>query len=198
MKIAIYGGAFNPVHKGHIEIVKQLNKNYDFDKILIIPSKYSPHKSNDTLVSDEHRLNMCDLAFGDIENVQVSDIEIRRDKISFTVDTLTELKTIYPFDDFYLVCGSDMFLSLLKWRKPEVIFSMTSILAFRRDDESMHTMNEYKDKLVSIGVNVLICEMKIPPFSSTQVREAINKGTSFQEFLDIKVYDYIVKNKLYL
>ena len=81
MKIAIYGGAFNPVHKGHIEIVNQLKKRFNFDKILVIPSKYSPHKSNKELVSDEHRLNMCKLAFKDIENCEVSDIEIRRNKI---------------------------------------------------------------------------------------------------------------------
>ena len=198
MKIAIYGGAFNPVHKGHIEIVRQLNENYSFDEILVIPSKFSPHKSNDILVSDEHRLNMCRLAFSGFDNCEISDIEIRRNKISFTVDTLTELKMIYPFDDFYLVCGSDMFLSLLKWRKPEDIFKMTSILAFRRDDESMDTMNEYKEKLVSMGVNVMICEMKIPPFSSTCVRNAIKNVEPFEKFLDKRVYDYIVNNKLYL
>lgn len=197
MKIAIYGGAFNPVHKGHIEIVQQLNKNYDFDKILIIPSKFSPHKSNKELISDEHRLNMCKLAFNQFDNCEVSDIEIRRNKISFTVDTLTELKTIYPFDEFYLICGSDMFLSLLKWKNPEEIFKMTSILAFRRNDESMQVINEYKQRLTSMGVNVLICEMKIPPFSSTMVREAVRENKPYNEFVTEKVYKYITDNKLY-
>ena len=197
MKIAIYGGAFNPVHKGHTEIVKQISENYDFDKILIIPSKFSPHKSNKELVSDEHRLNMCKLTFNDFDKCEVSDIEIKRNKISFTVDTLTELKTVYPFDEFYLVCGSDMFLSLLKWRNPEEIFKMTSILAFRRDDESMQAMNEYKDVLTAMGVNVLICEMKIPPFSSTQIREAVKSNKPYDKYVTEKVYDYILKNKLY-
>lgn len=198
MKIAIYGGAFNPVHKGHIEIVKQLNKNYEFEKILIIPSKFSPHKSNKELVSDEHRLNMCRLSFNQFENCEVSDIEIKRNKISFTVDTLTELKTIYPFDEFYLICGSDMFLSLLKWKNPEEIFKMTSILAFRRNDESMQVMDDYKRRLSSMGVKVLICEMKIPPFSSTMVREAVKSGKPFDEFVTKEVYKYITDNHLYL
>lgn len=197
MKIAIYGGAFNPVHKGHIEIVKQINEKYKFDKILVIPSKFSPHKSNKELASDEHRLNMCRLAFNGLDNCEVSDIEIKRNKISFTVDTLTELKNVYPFDDFYLVCGSDMFLSLLKWRNPEEIFKMTSILAFRRDDESIEVMNDYKEVLTSMGVNVLICEMKIPPFSSTKVRDAIKSNKPYDKFVTENVYDYILKNRLY-
>ena len=198
MKIAIYGGAFNPVHKGHIEIVKQLNKQFDFDKIFVIPSKFSPHKSNNALVSDEHRLNMCKMAFSNIDNCEVSDIEIKRDKISYTVDTLYELRTIYPFDEFYLVCGSDMFLSLLNWRKPEEIFKMTNILAFRRDDEEMSKINDYKQKLSGLCDDVVICEVKIPPFSSTQVREAIKNNKPFDTFVTKSVYDYIKKNKLYL
>lgn len=198
MKIAVYGGAFNPVHLGHVEIVKQLSENYDFDKILIIPSKFSPHKSNDALVSDEHRLNMCKLAFDSIENCEISDIEIRRNKISYTVDTLTELKMIYPFDELFLVCGSDMFLSLLNWRKPEEIFRKASILAFRRDDEDINTMNEYKQRLLSMGVNVEICKMKILPFSSTLVRDAVKENMPFKKYVCNKVYNYITKNGLYL
>lgn len=198
MKIAIYGGAFNPVHIGHVEIVKNLNRNYNFDKILVIPSKFSPHKSNEVLASDEHRMNMCKLAFDKINNCEVSDIEIRRNKISYTIDTLTELKTIYPFDDFYFICGSDMFLSLLKWRKPEEIFRLTSILAFRRNNESVEAMNNYKQKLACVGANAIISTVKIPPFSSTEVREAISAGKPFKKFVDKKVYEYIIKNKLYL
>lgn len=198
MKIAIYGGAFNPVHKGHIEIVKQLKKRFNFDKILVIPSKYSPHKSNKELVSDEHRLNMCKLAFKDIENCEVSDIEIRRNKISYTVDTLTELKMIYPFDELYLVCGSDMFLSFLNWRNPKEIFNLSNILAFRRGNEKLEVMNDYKKKLEESGANVTICEVDIPPFSSTGVRNAIKQNQPCDEFLSCEIYDYIKKHNLYL
>lgn len=197
MKIAIYGGAFNPVHKGHIEIVKQLISKYDFDKILVIPSKFSPHKSNDLLVPDEHRLEMCRIAFDGMKNVEVSDIEIRRNKISFTIDTLVELKTIYPFDEFYLVCGSDMFLSLLNWKNPLKIFELCSIVAFRRDDEKISDMIEYKEKLEASGVSVSICEMEIPPFSSTQIREFSKQGKKIDEFVTEEVCNYISENNLY-
>lgn len=198
MKIAIYGGAFNPVHIGHIEIVKQLTKQFNFDKILIVPSKFSPHKPNNELVSDVDRLNMCKLAFDNIKNCEVSDIEIKRNKISYTVDTLFELKTIYPFDEIYLVCGSDMFLSLLNWRKPDEIFKMANILAFRRDDEDISKMIEYKNQLINFCEKVIICEVKISPFSSTEIRNAIKKNKPFENYVTKEIYSYIKDNKLYL
>lgn len=198
MKIAIYGGAFNPVHIGHIEIVNQITKNFDFDKIIIIPSKISPHKSNKELANDVDRINMCKLAFDHVKNCEVSDIEIKRNKISYTVDTLTDLKTKYPFDEFYLVCGSDMFLSLLSWRKPEKIFKMSNILTFRRSDEDIKKMIAYKNRIDSLCENVIICEVDIPPFSSTDIRNAIKENSPFQSYVTKEVYSYIKNNKLYI
>ena len=197
MKIAVYGGAFNPVHLGHIEIVKFLSEKTDFDKILIIPSKFSPHKSNEELVDDVHRMNMCKLSFESIDKCEVSDIEIKRDKISYTIDTLVELKTIYPFDDLYLVCGSDMFLSLLNWRKPDEILKRASVFAFIRDNESIDIMNEQKQVIENKGVKVEICEIKVPPYSSTQVRDAIKEGKTFENYISNEVYEYILENNLY-
>jgi len=197
MKIAVYGGAFNPVHLGHIEIVKFLSEKTDFDKILIIPSKFSPHKSNEELVDDVHRMNMCKLSFESIDKCEVSDIEIKRDKISYTIDTLVELKTIYPFDDLYLVCGSDMFLSLLNWRKPDEILKRASVFAFIRDNESIDIMNEQKQVVENKGVKVEICEIKVPPYSSTQVRDAIKEGKTFENYISNEVYEYILENNLY-
>lgn len=197
MKIAIYGGAFNPVHLGHIEIVKYLCEKTDFDKVIIIPSKFSPHKSNESLVEDEHRIKMCKLAFDEFEKCEVSDIEIRRNKISYTIDTLTELKTIYTFDELYLVCGSDMFLSLLNWRKPEEIFKLASVFAFKRGNEDENNISSQKTRLNEMGVNVELCNIEILPFSSTEVREAIKSNKSFEKFLSKDVFEYILGNNLY-
>ena len=197
MKIAIYGGAFNPVHLGHIEIVKHLCEKTDFDKIIVIPSKFSPHKSNKFLLDDEHRIKMCELAFCGFEKCDVSKIEIKRNQISYTIDTLTELKSIYPSDDLYLVCGSDMFLSLLNWRKPEEIFKLASVFAFRRDNEDENIINDQETKLKNMGVKVELCNIKISPFSSTEVRESIKGNNSFEKYLSKEVFEYISKNNLY-
>ncbi len=198
MKIAIFGGAFNPVHLGHVEIVKQLKSIYNFDKILIIPTKISPHKSNDEFVSETHRFNMCSLAFKDIENCEISRIELDKESVSFTYHTLEILKNIYPNDEFYLICGSDMFLSLLNWKNPDMIFKYAKIIGFIRDNESIDTMQEYQEKLQSLGADSSICKVYIPPYSSTYVRQAIKKGIEISEFLDTKVKDYIENNNLYV
>lgn len=198
MKIAIFGGAFNPVHLGHIEIVKQLSLKYDFDKILIVPTKISPHKSNDEFVSETHRFNMCSLSFENIKNCEVSRVELDKDSVSFTYQTLQILKDIYPKDEFYLICGSDMFLSLLEWKNPDLIFESANIIGFIRDNESVDKLLKYQETLESHGARTLICKVYIPPYSSTQVRNALKKGIDTSEFLDKKVEDYIKKNNLYL
>lgn len=198
MKIAIYGGAFNPVHIGHIELVKQLNKNFCFDKILIIPSKFSPHKSNENLISEKHRLNMCKLSFASINNCEISDIEINRDEISYTVDTLQELKKIYTNDELFIICGSDMFLSLLTWRNPEEIFKLASIIGFKRAGESEEKMLEFQNKLALKGAKSSICIVDIPPFSSTIVRDAVKNKKNFQQYVTDEVYNYIKTHNLYL
>ena len=198
MKIAIYGGAFNPVHKGHIEIVRQLNENYSFDKILVIPSKFSPHKSNDILVSDEHRLNMCRLAFSGFDNCEISDIEIRRNKISFTVDTLTELKMIYPFDDFYLVCGSDMFLSLHSWKNYEEIFSRAIICAVPRENDDIDELIKYSKSMECYNIRTIVSDKFMMNVSSTEIRNNIANSIPVTGMVGKEVEQYIYKNKLYL
>lgn len=197
MKIAVYGGAFNPIHLGHEEIIKALNDEYDFDKILIIPSKISPHKSNDYLASCEARLKMCEISLKGYEKCEVSDIEVRLDGISYTVNTLTELKKRYTDDELYLVCGSDMFLSLLNWKEPKKIFSMAKILAFIRDNEEKSRLIEYKAKLESYGATVEICTVKIPPYSSTDIRSSVKENKSIENFVNKNVAEFIKENNLY-
>ena len=114
MRIGIYGGAFNPVHKGHIKLAEEVKTKALLDKIIIMPSGQSPHKSSSSLVESEHRLEMCRLAF-EGEDYIISDLEIKRQGKSYTVDTVTELKKIYPDDEFYLIMGSDMLLCFHKW-----------------------------------------------------------------------------------
>ena len=94
MKIGIYGGSFNPVHKGHIHLAKNVLDKLGLDKVVLIPGAIPPHKSADNMVSGQHRLNMLSLAIEDVKGLEVSDIEIRRRGISYTVDTIEQLMAI--------------------------------------------------------------------------------------------------------
>ena len=95
MRIGIYGGAFNPVHKGHVKLAEEVKTKAHLDKIIIMPSGVSPHKSSGELLDSEHRSEMCRLAF-EGEDYIISDLEIKREGKSYTVDTVAELKKLYP------------------------------------------------------------------------------------------------------
>ena len=111
MKIGIFGGTFNPVHQGHVHLAQQCVEELKLDKLLVIPTKQPPHKQVQELASGEHRAQMCRLAFAEIPQAQVSEMELHREGKSYTADTLTQLKQQFPQAQFYLIVGGDMFLT---------------------------------------------------------------------------------------
>ncbi len=195
MRIGIYGGAFNPVHKGHVKLAEEIKEKAHLDKIIIIPSGLSPHKSSGQLIDSEHRLEMCRLAFDD-EYFEVSDLEIRREGKSYTIDTVTELKSVYPDDELYLIMGSDMLLSFHKWYRYEDILSMVTLCATtRQDDISTDELLRYSEDVLKKEVIIIDFE----PFecSSTQVRNALLEGEDATSLVGEKVMDYVAENALY-
>ena len=95
MKIAIFGGSFDPVHKEHIELVKAAIKTLSLDKVLIMPAFSPPHKPTKKLAKDEHRLRMCRLAFEGVEQVEISDYEIKQKGTSYTYLTCEYFHSLY-------------------------------------------------------------------------------------------------------
>ena len=116
MKIGMFGGSFNPIHNGHIELAKAMYKELKLDKLLIMPSYIPPHKFVDSAAFPDQRFEMCCLAAKDIDGFEVSNIEIKRQGASYTYLTLKELKAIYPEDELYLLMGADMFMTLQDWK----------------------------------------------------------------------------------
>ena len=195
MRIGIYGGAFNPVHRGHIKLAEEIKEKAHLDKIIIMPSGLSPHKSSGQLIDSEHRLEMCRLAF-DKEYFEVSDLEIRREGKSYTVDTVTELKSVYPNDELYLVMGSDMLLSFHKWYRYEDILSAVTLCATtRQGDISTAELRRYSENVLKKEVIIIDFE----PFecSSTQVRDAILEGADASSLVGERVMAYISEKALY-
>ncbi len=195
MRIGIYGGAFNPVHKGHVKLAEEIKRKADLDKIIIMPSGVSPHKSSGELIDSEHRLEMCRLAFDD-DYFQVSDLEIRREGKSYTVDTVVELKKIYPDDELFLIMGSDMLLSFHKWYRYEDILSLVTICATtRQGDISTEELKSYAADILKKEVAI----MDFEPFecSSTKVRNALLSGEDAASLIGEKVMAYISENALY-
>ena len=119
-RVGVYGGTFSPPHIAHVRVAKAFSDALSLDKLLIIPAFLPPHKQVDKNISANTRLEMCRLAFSDIENAEVSDIEIARGGKSYTAITLESLSS----DDveLFLLCGTDMFLTLDSWYSPKKIF----------------------------------------------------------------------------
>lgn len=195
MRIGIYGGAFNPVHKGHIKLAEEIKVKAKLDKIIIMPSGVSPHKSSGSLVDSEHRLEMCRLAFGG-EDYIVSDLEIRRDGKSYTYYTVCELRELYPDDELYLIMGSDMLLSFHRWYRYEDILSQVTICATtRQDDISIDELKKYSSDVLK--KETLIIDFEPFECSSTKVRNALLSGDDASDMVSRKVLDYITEKGLY-
>ena len=168
------------------------------DRIIMIPTAVPPHKISKNLASENDRLNMCKLACRGKENFFVSDIEIKRQGKSYTYETLTQLKEIYPDDHLYTIMGADMFLTLNRWKNPESIFEKSSIITIPRDDENkLELENFYNKVLKAMGASSVILPNPVMSVSSTFIRENLDNFNLISDMLDKGVYDYIIKNNLY-
>lgn len=198
MKTGVFGGTFNPVHKGHIMLAEYCMDSVGLDRIIMIPTAVPPHKISKNLASENDRLNMCKLACRGKENFFVSDIEIKRQGKSYTYETLTQLKEIYPDDHLYTIMGADMFLTLNRWKNPEIIFEKSSIITIPRDDENkLELENFYNKVLKAMGASSVILPNPVMSVSSTFIRENLDNFNLISNMLDKGVYDYIIKNNLY-
>ena len=116
-RIGIYGGTFNPPHIGHMQAAQQAIDLLSLDRLLLIPAAIAPHKQLPTgSGSAQQRLEMLTIAAKDLPNTEISDLELRRDGLSYTYLTIEELAALYPQDELVLIMGSDMFLSFDSWK----------------------------------------------------------------------------------
>ncbi len=199
MRIGIYGGTFAPVHLGHVRAAEEFFRQMELDLLYIIPTAVPPHKQIDTADEPHHRLKMCELAFGGMERVFVSDMEIARGGKSYTVDTL---RTLAGEDRrLFLLMGTDMMLTLDKWREPEEIFRLCYPIYMRRENDPIiegQIVAKNKEYLAKYGKIVRRVPMEFVDVSSTVVRERVRAGLPIGDLVPAAVADYIKENKLYV
>ncbi len=202
MKIGIYGGTFNPIHSAHVKILETFCSKIHFDKVLVIPTKQPPHKEAEGLITADKRIDMIRLALEDsFVHAEISDIELKRENKSFTVDTLKELREIYPTDEFYLMMGEDMFLTVDKWYKGAEILKEAEICGIPRTSEGYEKMLKHELELKEKFpyVKTMIINVPCMQISSTEVRNSVkNRNSLFRTIVPKKVADYIEKNSLYV
>lgn len=192
-KIGILGGSFNPIHNGHIYIAKEVKKQLSLDKVIFVPTGIAPHKDNSNFVSKEHRYNMVRLAVEDC--FEVSDIEIKTDKVCYAVDTMAELDKLYPEDKLYYIIGADSLRDFMTWREPVKLFEMLSIVVVDRDGTDIEMIADgYRQKY---GADITICHIEPVDISSTKIRNNLKKYGNSGSLIPEKAEKYILEHGLY-
>lgn len=196
-RVLLFGGTFNPVHKGHTKAVETIDRELCFDKIIIMPSKIPPHKTAPDLASEKDRIEMCRLAFSDIKKAEISDFEIKRDDVSYSYYTVKYLCESCPDDEIFMAVGSDMLLSFDTWYRFEDILGMCNLVCVSREDGDLCKLQKKAEFLSKWGKVVVV---KAEPFeiSSTIIRKMLKNNEDTSCYLEESVVKYIRENKIYV
>lgn len=198
MKIGIMGGTFNPIHNGHLILSEYIREEANLDKIIFIPTGRPPHKDNREILNGEFRKEMLDLAIDSHPYFEISTIEIDRIGIGYTIDTLVELKDIYPKDEIYLIIGVDSLMELHRWKNYRNLLSMSNfIVANRYGFESNIVMDRIKEFNEDYKGRIALIQSPIIEISSTDIRERLRKGLSIKYLVPEAVEKYILLKALY-
>jgi nicotinate-nucleotide adenylyltransferase len=193
MTICLFGGSFDPVHKGHIHFAELVIKSFNLDAFYFIPTYFSPFKAKNTYAEDVHRLHMLQLACKHIDKAQVSNIEIERKGLSYTIDTLKTFHDIFPKHQLLWVIGDDHLPTLEKWRSYPEHFTYCDFIILPRNLERASTLidqHPYKKQLHLLNIDRM-------PISSTEIRNAIKNDQAILSYVTPEINEYIHSNKLY-
>lgn len=191
MIIGIYGGSFNPIHRGHTQLAAAIIGQNLVDELWLLVSPLNPLKESESesIAAYDHRLRMAQLATESMPRVRVSDFESRLPLPSYMVNTLAKLSEAYPQHTFKLVIGADNWRNFSRWYHYEEILAAYGILMYRRPG--------YDIEEAQLPSSVSVVDTDLYDVSSTQIRQALQRGDSTAEWLDHKVSDYIREHRLY-
>lgn len=198
-RTGVYGGAFNPIHLGHVHILREFIARLSLDRALLIPTGVSPHKQARFLAPAWARAEMCRLAAEEVPEaaVEVSTMELDRPGKSFTSDTLAALKERYPEDEFFLLMGEDMFLTVDGWHEAGKIIELANLCASPRSPDGLRRLREKQAALEALGARCFVEDIPFLDVSSTKVRELAEAGRSLQGLVPMAVARYMEENHIY-
>ena len=221
MRIGLFGGTFNPIHLGHIQVVHEVQEGFALERIILIPSALPPHKEPGGVADARDRMEMIRLAIADYPDFMVSDVELKRSGPSYTIDTVRHFKSALPEDSaLYLILGLDAFLEIDTWKSYTDLFLMVPFIVMARTDAGdsdtvlrWQTLEAYLKSRITEGYqfsasrSCYIHDEKQPIFvynmtpvniSSTKIRQLIKKGGAIRSMVPKIVEDFIKTKGLYL
>ena len=196
----LFGGSFNPIHNGHLHLVRSVKKALHLESVVLMPTGEAPHKSSAAYAPAADRLEMCRLAAKNFPWMQVSDYEMRRSGKSYTVETLRGLCAAEPENAWTLMIGSDMLLTFHQWVEWREILRMARLCAVSREKGDLPALEQAAEKLRQAVPDADVTVLTVPafPVSSTQIRENLQKHADCSCLLPENVVQYIYEKKLYL
>ncbi len=216
VRIGIFGGSFNPIHFGHLRGAEVVRERFSLEKVLFVPAYKNPQKTDEELISAEHRLRMVELAVEDNVHFEVSDMEVKRKEPSYTVDTLQYLNRSISSEQLYFIMGSELFSSIHTWKDYRSLFFLSNFIVMIRPGENRASFkeipNELKDDFRYSGQvfensvayehilsnhRLIFTDIDGFELSSTAIRNILHKGLSIKYLVPIKVENYIINNNLY-
>lgn len=215
MKIGLMGGSFDPVHAGHLRAAEEISEKLALDQVIFIPALISPHKSSETMADSTHRINMLDLSVKGNPRFKVSDMELRREPPSYTIDTLRALSGSNPQNEYYFIMGSELFAGIDTWKEFTELFNHSSFVVLRRPGYDLPDSaapiplalgNDFRYSYNNKGMEVFAHTSSNELFfvdiagirvSSTEIRELARRGNSLKYLVAREVERYIAENSLY-
>lgn len=195
--IGIFGGTFDPLHFGHLSILESAKELGQLDEILIVPNRIQPFKDREKVLDPKHRLKMLEIIVKDYDYFKLEDIEISKDEVSFTYNTLCELQKKCS-GNYHLIIGADSLISIEKWYKSRELLNMCKILVAKRPKVKEKDVSEKIRYLVnSYGADISYLDNELFDISSSEIRAYVKKQKDIKEFVPKKISEYILENGLY-
>ncbi len=198
-QICLIGGTFDPIHYGHLVVAEEVRQKFGIQKVIFIPAARPPHKMDQEISEPHHRVNMTRLATASNRYFEVSTIEIERQGLSYTIDTVQEIKSIYKIETVYFITGADAVLEILNWKEAEKLLNMCTFIAATRPGYNLNNLKETLKSLPGeIFKKTLPLEVPALSISSSDIRQRVREGRSIKYLLPEPVEQYIKENKIYL
>lgn len=195
-RIGILGGTFNPVHLGHLMIAEMASEAFDLNRVIFVPAKEPPHKETD-VIDAKYRLEMVRAAVLDNPNFVVSDVEMKREGKSYTIDTVRYFYNTYgPTTEFFFIAGTDTIQNLPTWKYIEELLDMCEFIGAIRPGAT-EDIGESIEWFGQRGSRIHILEVPEIKLSATDLRYRLRQGLSTRYMLPRSVYQYIKRHKIY-
>lgn len=190
-RIGIFGGTFDPPHIGHLIIAERARVQLQLDRVFFVPAYLPPHKRGRASATPSDRLKMVQLAVRGNAGFAVSDVELKRKGISYTIDTVKEMRRNYPGAEIYLILGSDNLLDFHTWKSYRELLGLTRLIVYPRGQRRMQRPSQLRKARIHFLRGMLF------DISSSAIRQLVRTKSSIRYLVSAEVERYIVSRKLY-